>query len=216
MRRPRRFSKRLGIPFPFPFRSSTSHFSHRPPKNSGLINFARYALAASLVGVAVLAVDRMGGDDGSQLPGQRSDTAANGGPPTQMVTVNGQRVERLVSLQDPRMQAYLAGHRQAREEQHGVGWEAHELPEGFNLVRHMVENDASRRVEHLVVDNGSSPVSVYIERLEGVDSPIDGAFEVDGVNVYGMIRDGRQITVVGDASPQMVRRIAHSVRRVGR
>jgi len=87
-----------------------------------------------------------------------------------------------------------------------VGW----LPDGFVLRERRVEpREGSGPSRQYVYGDGLAVVSIFIE-AQGEESP-QGGSEIGAVNTYSTIRDGSQITVVGEVPEETVRRIAESL-----
>lgn len=84
------------------------------------------------------------------------------------------------------------------------------LPDGFQLI-------ASSRAEgreHLVLADGLSKVSVFIEPIEGGNAVLSGVHRRGAMHVFGRLFDGRQVVVVGEVPAATVERLAQGLRLV--
>lgn len=92
-------------------------------------------------------------------------------------------------------------------------WRLGELPEGFSLEaayrKQRVDRDGF--VQQMVLSDGMTSVSVFIE--PATDGALEGATSMGAVNAYGLKRGAVNITAIGEAPLQTVRRIAESVFR---
>ncbi len=91
-------------------------------------------------------------------------------------------------------------------------WRITRMPEGFTQIeynRHSMAGHA-RPAEHIVLSDGLTTVSVFIEKLNGTPG-FKGSRQVGAVRAYGSVLREHQITVVGGAPEQTVRMIAESV-----
>lgn len=82
------------------------------------------------------------------------------------------------------------------------------MPEGFRLI-------ASSRAEgreHLVVADGLSKVSVFIEPIEAGNAVLSGVHRRGAMHVFGRLFDGRQLVVVGEVPAATVERLAQGLR----
>ncbi len=109
----------------------------------------------------------------------------------------------------------MSGSRQANKQQGEPGWQVGELPAGFSLTHFQRKRmrDASSDAQHMVFSDGLATVSVYVEKAESVQDPLIGLSGMGAMNAYGVLRDGFQVTVVGEVPPATVEMIATSLRR---
>ena len=92
-------------------------------------------------------------------------------------------------------------------------WQFDELPEGFRLEaayrKQRVDDEGF--VQQMVLSDGMSSVSVFIE--PATDVALDGATSLGAVNAFGLRRGDIDITAIGEAPQETVKRIAESVFR---
>jgi sigma-E factor negative regulatory protein RseB len=88
-----------------------------------------------------------------------------------------------------------------------------QLPEGFAEVSHNRFAEASGRhpTEHIVFADGLATISVFLERLEGESPLLQGSSQLGSMNAFGMVINGHQVLVVGEAPAATVQRIAASI-----
>ncbi len=93
-------------------------------------------------------------------------------------------------------------------------WTVDDLPPGFMIT----DRDAAPGLSgvpgpmaHLVVSDGIASASVFVEPLAGGVEPLEGASSMGPVSAFGRVRDGHQITVVGELPPTTVEWIAGAV-----
>ncbi len=93
-------------------------------------------------------------------------------------------------------------------------WEVTKLPPGFHMSMHMEHAMPESRmpVDHLMYTDGLASVSVYIESLGKAEKPFKGVSRMGGVNAFGTMVDGHQITVVGEVPKSTVMMIGEAVR----
>jgi Negative regulator of sigma E activity len=99
-----------------------------------------------------------------------------------------------------------------------IGWTFGSLPPGFQETLHDVRTlpGAGGKVDHMLVSDGLSAVSVFI----APDSPKNrkgefrGISRIGAVEAYGRVVDGHQVTVVGEVPEITVRLIGDAVKRV--
>ncbi len=92
-------------------------------------------------------------------------------------------------------------------------WRLGELPEGFRLEAAYRKQrvDAEGFVQQMVLSDGMSSVSVFIEPV--VDGALEGAASMGAVHAFGLRRGDVGITAIGEAPAETIRRIAESVFR---
>jgi sigma-E factor negative regulatory protein RseB len=94
----------------------------------------------------------------------------------------------------------------------GGRWQARWVPEGFRVSRY--ERQAlvasGDPVDHIVYSDGMASVSVFVERLREAPPQV-GPRRIGGINAFGKLAHGHQITAVGEVPPATVQRIANSM-----
>ena len=92
-------------------------------------------------------------------------------------------------------------------------WRVAELPQGFHMsMRAEHPMPMSRMpVAHLMYTDGLASVSVYIERRDMVEHPLDGPTRMGAVHAYGLLVADHQATVVGEVPLATVEMIARSL-----
>jgi len=95
-----------------------------------------------------------------------------------------------------------------------TGWSASRLPGGFQKIMEGYRTLRGRRepVAHLVYSDGLVAISVFVEPLSGPSVPT-GLAQHAGFNVYTTRQDDYLVTVLGEAPPAAVQKIAQSVAR---
>lgn len=88
------------------------------------------------------------------------------------------------------------------------------LPPGFRITLRDVRPspDGKGTVEHLLLSDGLTAVSVFSARREGRGHRFQGVSQMGAVNAYGRMVGRTHITVVGEAPPQTVRLIGESLK----
>lgn len=94
-------------------------------------------------------------------------------------------------------------------------WRLTQAPQGFALVSHTRQVTKSNQapVEHMVLSDGMSSVSVFIEPVQG--KSLSGASRMGAVNAYGSVNSGHKIIVVGEVPAATVMLINQHVERTG-
>lgn len=92
-------------------------------------------------------------------------------------------------------------------------WKLGELPQGFAVSRRSRHGllESKGEVEHWVVSDGLASVSIYIEQANNKAERFEGASQMGAINVFGMVMDDAQITVIGDVPADTVEMIARSM-----
>ncbi len=92
-------------------------------------------------------------------------------------------------------------------------WRLAGLPKGFELeaAYRKQRADADGFVQQMVLSDGMSSVSVFIE--PATEGALEGATAMGAVNAYGLRRGEVNITAIGEAPLTTVRRIAEAVFR---
>ena len=92
-------------------------------------------------------------------------------------------------------------------------WKVSALPAGFELTsrykKPMPPHDNA--VEHMVFSDGLASVSLFIEPIKASESKLIGGSSMGGINVFGVVQDDYQITVVGEVPAETVEYIAKAV-----
>ena len=91
-------------------------------------------------------------------------------------------------------------------------WEVLSLPAGYKIIKMVrrwmpMEKNA---VEHMVLSDGLSAVSVFIEASSDGIMPVS-LDSMGAVSAYSTGRDGWQITVIGEVPPDAVKKIGDSL-----
>lgn len=184
-------------------------------------------LAASLATVTFLLIQQ---PQIAQVP-QMAENSVQ----TEWVEVDGEWVERWVNPLDKQawMRSYLVRHdenrgsalvstaprlsdpqQQLRVAKRIVGWQVGWLPEGFREVdtlQHEIPAFGGS-VTHLVLSNGESVFSVFIEKSGAKgESKRKMKGEKHPVNLYSHSTLGHRITVLGEVPMEVVRKVALSV-----
>jgi len=102
---------------------------------------------------------------------------------------------------------------ESQEEVTKTHWQAHWLPEGFTLREHEVKTIPAHQmpVENLTYSDGIAVISVFVEKTDQSQEPLQGFSMVGAVSTYSMLIGDHQITAVGEVPPLTVRQIASSM-----
>ncbi|MDX1404279.1 MAG: MucB/RseB C-terminal domain-containing protein [Woeseiaceae bacterium] len=94
-----------------------------------------------------------------------------------------------------------------------TSWQSSDLPPGFKATSTTTEQmpGAANPVTHIVYSDGLAMVSVFI--AEAADAPLAGTSNVGAANTYSVLRDGFQVTAVGEVPAATVQRIATSMQQ---
>jgi len=94
-------------------------------------------------------------------------------------------------------------------------WEPSELPPGFRLASHRVQQaDNGSTSEHLVYSDGIAAVSVYVDFADPAAEPKKGLSHLGTTHAFTRTFDGMVVTTVGDVPAATVKVIGESVRTV--
>jgi sigma-E factor negative regulatory protein RseB len=93
-------------------------------------------------------------------------------------------------------------------------WRVNWLPDGFTRTHYRYEPMPPGKVTHMVYSDGLASVSVYIEETGEDMDVIQGLSTMGAVNAYGLRKEGRQITAVGEVPAETVQKMVESVRYV--
>jgi sigma-E factor negative regulatory protein RseB len=91
-------------------------------------------------------------------------------------------------------------------------WTLQDVPEGFQIVSyHLAKRPpAYTPVEHLLLSDGFTSVSVYIEKKEG--AAVSRERQAGSINIDTVYLNGYSITVMGEVPAKTVQKIARGVR----
>lgn len=95
------------------------------------------------------------------------------------------------------------------------GWRVGSLPGGFRLThfQHKRMREERGDTEHMVFTDGLATVSVYVEEKPGGPPGFTGLSTMGAMNAYRLVRDGIQVTVMGEVPAATVEMMATSVAR---
>lgn len=95
----------------------------------------------------------------------------------------------------------------------GERWQVQWLPNGFQLRKYSMQRMAAsaRPVRHMAFSDGLALISVFVEPIDAANPPMEGYSVMGAVNTYSLRTHEHQVTVVGEAPPLTVRRVAVSV-----
>jgi sigma-E factor negative regulatory protein RseB len=94
-------------------------------------------------------------------------------------------------------------------------WEVSRLPAGFRLTEQLRRRNPMRdqEVEHLVFSDGLAAVSVFIEQRDpAAKGKMAGTSAMGAVHAVGTVKNGYQVTAVGEVPADTVSLIAAAVR----
>lgn len=93
-------------------------------------------------------------------------------------------------------------------------WTLSHLPPGFKVVMRDVRvlPNNGGTVEHLMVSDGLSAISIFSAERPHATKPLNGMSEIGAVSAYGRMVGDFHITVVGEAPPQTVRMIGDGLK----
>lgn len=94
-----------------------------------------------------------------------------------------------------------------------VPWQFRELPPGYRVTMRDVRPTADGKgvVEHVLITDGLSAISVFSVRREAPAQGFQGQSSMGAVHAFGRLLGRMHITVVGEAPPQTVRLIGESL-----
>ena len=92
-------------------------------------------------------------------------------------------------------------------------WEIKSLPKGFLVSSHVRQAlpGSDQPTEQWIATDGLASVSIYVEKLASVDDAFMGVMKKGAMNIFGLMLNGHQVTVVGEVPANTVEMIAHSV-----
>jgi len=93
----------------------------------------------------------------------------------------------------------------------GLKWSIKDVPSGFQIVSYstLKRPPSSMPVEHILLSDGFSAVSIYIEGGEGRKAT--GTRKMGAINVDSVELDGHLVTVMGEVPLKTVSMIVHGV-----
>lgn len=89
-------------------------------------------------------------------------------------------------------------------------WRLRDGPPGFRLLR-VLPLPGVERGEHQFYGDGLASVSVYIEPHRAEAAPLSGPARRGGINFFGRVHGGYQVTVVGEVPELTVQRVAQGM-----
>lgn len=96
-----------------------------------------------------------------------------------------------------------------------AAWVLDQLPPGFRVtlreVRELPDNRGS--VEHLLVSDGLTVISVFSAERPNPSKALNGVSKIGAVNAYGRMVGTFHITVVGEAPPETVKMIGDGLKQ---
>lgn len=92
-------------------------------------------------------------------------------------------------------------------------WTLRDVPEGFQIVSYtrLKRPPNNRSVEHILLSDGFSSVSIYIEEQKG-DMVKEHPKKIGAINAYSLKMDDLLITVMGEVPAKTVQVIANGLR----
>jgi sigma-E factor negative regulatory protein RseB len=92
-------------------------------------------------------------------------------------------------------------------------WTLRDVPEGFQIVSYtrLKRPPNNRSVEHILLSDGFSSVSIYIEEQKG-DMVKEHPKKIGAINAYSLKMDDSLITVMGEVPAKTVQVIANGLR----
>ncbi len=93
------------------------------------------------------------------------------------------------------------------------GWQAKWMPGGFAMSEHELQKivTTDMPVDHMVYSDGLATVSIFVEKISGQPVVKPGATQMGGVNAFATIKEGYQVTAVGEVPLATVEQMARSV-----
>lgn len=92
-------------------------------------------------------------------------------------------------------------------------WHFSKLPPGFHVTLHDQRDmpDGVGRVDHMLISDGLSSVSVFAAQVQSSESSFQGLSHMGSLHAYGRNLDGYHITVVGEAPARTVEMIGDAM-----
>lgn len=101
----------------------------------------------------------------------------------------------------------------AEKKQINSQWTIVDLPQGFTVTTRFQQQmpNSKEPTEHWVVSDGLASVSIYIEQIPDGQSAFEGASPVGATNIFGVMNDAHQITVIGEVPASTVESLAQGM-----
>ncbi|HHO59960.1 MAG TPA: hypothetical protein ENJ64_06920 [Thiotrichales bacterium] len=94
-----------------------------------------------------------------------------------------------------------------------IAWEVTRLPDGFELIQSHYRLSASPPLLQLVYSDSLASVSVFIEKMDGAASHLEGPSARGALHAYGVQIGEYYITVVGEVPAATVKQMAESTQQ---
>ena len=96
-------------------------------------------------------------------------------------------------------------------------WKFNQLPAGYQLSKHIhrMSPMEGTEVEHFIVTDGLSTVSIFIKAASATQSGMEGLSRMGAVHVFRNIINGHRVTVMGEAPARTVEFLAAGVAYTG-
>ena len=96
-----------------------------------------------------------------------------------------------------------------------AAWVLDQLPPGFHVTLREVRElpDHHGTVEHLLVSDGLTVISVFSAQRPNPNKALNGVSQIGAVNAYGRMVGSFHITVVGEAPPETVKMIGDNLKQ---
>ncbi len=105
------------------------------------------------------------------------------------------------------------GNEDKEEHEASEKWKIKSLPKGFLVSSHVRQAlpGSDQPTEQWIATDGLASVSIYVEKLASTDEAFMGVMKKGAMNVFGLMLNDHQVTVVGEVPANTVEMIAHSV-----
>ena len=93
-------------------------------------------------------------------------------------------------------------------------WKVGKMPSGFMVSARYKQNmpNSTRPAEHAIISDGLASISVYIEPFDNESKSFEGASRVGAMNIFGLVQEDHQVTIVGEVPMNTIEMIAQSIR----
>ena len=93
-------------------------------------------------------------------------------------------------------------------------WQIAKMPNGFVVSARYNQNmpNSDRPAQHALISDGLASVSVYIEPVNNESQSFVGASRMGAMNIFGLVQEDHQVTVVGEVPMSTIEMIAQSIR----
>ena len=93
-------------------------------------------------------------------------------------------------------------------------WKVGKMPSGFMVSARYKQNmpNSTRPAEHAIISDGLASISVYIEPIDNESKSFEGASRVGAMNIFGLVQEDHQVTIVGEVPMNTIEMIAQSIR----